>query len=312
MQNQPKPRDPEWTIIKLLKWTTSYFKSHDIDSPRSTAEILLAHILKLKRIDLYLRYDQPLHLNELSKFKVLIKRRIEREPVAYIVGVKEFWSMDFAVTKDVLIPRPETECLVEAALSLFPKDNSSDVKSAPKSILELGTGSGAVILAIAFMGPKHIYFGSDRSVEAVKLASQNSKRHDLNTTVSFFCADWFMPLNCGRKRFDMIISNPPYVPTQTIGHLMPEIYKYEPISALDGDKDGLFCLRHIINTAHGYLNRNGSLLLEIGHDQKNDVRNIIDHCGNYEHVVFTKDYSGYDRVVRMKKKKTVANQYLIC
>ncbi|MGD8771007.1 MAG: peptide chain release factor N(5)-glutamine methyltransferase, partial [Desulfobacterales bacterium] len=128
MQNQPKSRDPEWTIIKLLKWTTSYFKSHDIDSPRSTAEILLAHVLKLKRIDLYLRYDQPLSLNELSKFKVLIKRRIEREPVAYILGVKEFWSMDFAITKDVLIPRPETECLVEAALSLLPEDNSYDVK----------------------------------------------------------------------------------------------------------------------------------------------------------------------------------------
>ncbi len=194
----------------------------------------------------------------------------------------------------------------------MPEDKSSDVKPAPKSILELGTGSGAVILAIAFMGPKHIYLASDRSVEAVRLAAQNSKRHDLDTTVSFFCADWFMPLNRGKKRFDMIISNPPYVPTQTIGHLQPEIYKYEPISAIDGDKDGLFCLRHIINTAHGYLNQNGSLLLEIGHDQKNDVRNIIDQCGNYEHVVFTKDYSGYDRVVRMKKKKTVANQYLIC
>jgi release factor glutamine methyltransferase len=302
MQNQPKSRDPEWTIIKLLKWTTSYFKSHDIDSPRSTAEILLAHVLKLKRIDLYLRYDQPLSLNELSKFKVLIKRRIEREPVAYILGVKEFWSMDFAVTKDVLIPRPETECLVEAALSLLPEDNSNDVKPAPKSILELGTGSGAVILAIASMRSKHTYFASDRSVEAVSLAGQNSKQHGLDTTVSFFCADWFMPLTGGRKRFDMIISNPPYVSTREIERLQPEIYKYEPVSALDGDKDGLFCLRHIINTAHHYLNRNGSLLLEIGHDQKNDVRSIIDQCGNYEHVVFTKDYSGYDRVVRMKKK----------
>jgi release factor glutamine methyltransferase len=188
--------------------------------------------------------------------------------------------MDFAVTKDVLIPRPETECLVEAALSLLPEAKSSDVKPAPKNILELGTGSGAVIIAIASMRPKHIYFASDRSVEAVRLAGQNSKRHGLDTTVSFFCADWFMPLNCGRKRFDMILSNPPYVPTRDIGRLQPEIYKYEPISALDGD-----------------------LLLEIGHDQKNDVRSIIDQCGNYENVVFTKDYSGYDRVVRIKKKK---------
>ena len=303
MMNQPKSRDPEWTIIKLLEWTTSYFKSRDIDSPRSTAEILLAHVLKLKRIDLYLRYDQPLCINELSKFKVLIKRRVEREPVAYIVGVKEFWSMDFSVTKDVLIPRPETECLVEAALTLLPQDNAFDSNPSPKNILELGTGSGAVILAIASMQPKHIYFASDRSVKAIRLARQNSKRHGLDTAVSFFCADWFTPLNWQKKRFDMIISNPPYIPTQVIGRLMPEIYKYEPIWALDGDRNGLFCLRHIINTAHGYLNPEGSLLLEIGHDQKNDVRSIIDQCGNYEHVVFAKDYSGYDRVVRMKKKK---------
>ena len=308
MQNQPKPRDPEWTIIKLLKWTTSYFKSHDIDSPRSTAEILLAHVLKLKRIDLYLQYDKPLYIDELSKFKVLIKRRIEREPVAYIIGVKEFWSMDFAVTKDVLIPRPETECLVEAALSLLPDDKSPDVKRMPKSILELGTGSGAVILAIASMWPKYIYFASDHSVKAVKLARQNSKLHGLDTAVNFFCADWLMPLKSEMQPFDMIISNPPYVPTMVIGRLQPEIYKYEPISALDGGKDGLFCLRHIINTAHLYLNPNGSLLLEIGHDQKNDVRSIIEKCGNYENVVFINDYSGYNRVVRVKKKKTVANQ----
>jgi release factor glutamine methyltransferase len=303
MQNQQKSRDPEWTIIKLLEWTTSYFKSRDIDSPRSTAEILLAHVLKVKRIDLYLQYDQPLSINELSKFKVLIKRRIEREPVAYIVGVKEFWSMDFAVTKDVLIPRPETECLVEAALSLLHQDNAFDSNPLPKRILELGTGSGAVILAIAFTRPKHIYFASDRSVKAIRLARQNSKRHGLDRIVNFFCADWFMPLNCGRKQFDMILSNPPYIPTPVIGRLQPEIYKYEPISALDGERNGLFCLRHIINTAHGYLKPEGSLFLEIGYDQKNDVRSIIDQCGNYDHVVFTKDYSGYDRVVRMKKKK---------
>lgn len=303
MQNQTKSRDPEWTIIKLLKWTTSYFKSHDIDSPRSTAEILLAHVLKLKRIDLYLRYDQPLSINELSKFKLLIKRRIEREPVAYIVGVKEFWSMDFSVTKDVLIPRPETECLVEAALSLLPQNNTFDINPLPKRILELGTGSGAIILAIASMRSKHIYFASDCSVKAIRLARQNSKHHGLDTAVNFFCADWFTSFNSEKKRFDMIISNPPYVPTQVIGRLEPEIYKYEPVSALDGDRNGLFCLRHIINAAHGYLNPEGSLLLEMGHDQKNDVRSIIDQGGNYDHVVFTKDYSGHDRVVRMKKKK---------
>jgi len=156
--------------------------------------------------------------------------------------------------------------------------------------------------------PKYIYFASDHSVKAVKLARQNSKLHGLDTAVNFFCADWLMPLKSEMQPFDMIISNPPYVPTMVIGRLQPEIYKYEPISALDGGKDGLFCLRHIINTAHLYLNPNGSLLLEIGHDQKNDVRSIIEKCGNYENVVFINDYSGYNRVVRVKKKKTVANQ----
>ena len=304
MQNQPKSNDPEWTILKLLKWTTSYFKSHDIDSPRATAEILLAHVLKAERIDLYLRYDQPLYSIELSQFRAFIKRRVKREPVAYIVGVKEFWSMDFTVTGDVLIPRPETECLVKAALGLLPEDSSSDPIPMPKRILELGTGSGAVILALASMRPKHLYFASDSSIKAVKLAKLNSKRHGLDGIVNFFCADWLAPLNSERHRFDIIISNPPYVPSRVIGRLQPEIYKYEPVAALNGGKGGLFCLRHIINNAQAHLNRQGSLLLEVGHDQKDEVQKIIDKCGNYENVVFTKDYSGYDRVSRMTKKDT--------
>ena len=302
MQNQPKSNDPEWTILKLLKWTTSYFKSHDIDSPRATAEILLAHVLKAERIDLYLRYDQPLYSIELSQFRAFIKRRIKREPVAYIVGVKEFWSMDFTVTGDVLIPRPETECLVEAALSLLPEDSSSNINQVQKRILELGTGSGAVILAIASMRINHFFFASDHSIKAVRLARQNAKRHSLDTVVNFFCADWLTPLNSEKQQFDMIISNPPYVSTRVIGLLQPEIYKYEPIRALDGDKDGLCCLRHIINDAYLNLSRKGSLLLEIGHDQKNKILKTIQKCGNYQNIVFTKDYSGYDRVVQMTKK----------
>jgi len=303
MQNQPKSIDPEWTILKLLKWTTSYFKSHDIDSPRATAEILLAHILKLKRIDLYLRHDQPLISDELLNFKAFIKRRIKREPVAYIVGVKEFWSMDFAVTEDVLIPRPETECLVETSLGLLQEDSNSDPNNPPMRILELGTGSGAVILALASTETKHLFFASDLSIKAVLLAKQNAKHHGLDKTVNFFCADWFTPLKVVRHQFDMIISNPPYIPTQDVSQLQPEIYKYEPISALDGNEDGLHCFRHIINNAHVYLNLQGSLVLEIGHDQKNEVQNIAEKCGNYKNIVFTKDYSGYHRVVQMQKKE---------
>ena len=302
MQNQPRSTDPEWTIIKLLKWTTSYFESHDIDGPRIEAEILLAHALQLQRIDLYVQYDRPLSSDELSRFKDLIKRRINREPVAYILGSKEFWSMDFMVTKDVLIPRPDTEFLVEAAINLLPQDSASNAILTPKRILELGTGSGAVILALASTRPCHLFFASDRITAAVKLAKQNAKHHGFERRVSFICADWFGPFKDKMPVFDMIVSNPPYVPSRVIGKLQPEIVRYEPISAIDGSEDGLSCLRYLIDNAHFYLQRKGHLLLEIGHDQRNDVQNIVDQCAKYENVVYTKDYSGYDRVVQMRKK----------
>jgi len=302
MEKHQKSGNPEWTIIKLLKWTTSYFKSHDIDSPRADAEILLAHTLNLRRIDLYLRYDQPLGSNELIQFKVLIKRRVKREPVAYIVGVKEFWSLGFAVTPDVLIPRPETECLVEAALSLLSEGGKHDPEFEPKRILELGTGSGAIVLALAAQRWKHLFFASDRSLSALSLAMENSGRHGLDRDIRFFCGDWLVPLNNNKSRFDLIISNPPYIQTQAVRQLQPEIYEYEPLAALDGGRDGLDCLRRIIKDAHLFLNVRGSLLLEIGHDQKAEVNKIIDRSGHYENAVFKKDYSGYDRVVQMQKK----------
>ncbi len=145
------PRAHDWTILKLLKWTTTYFKSRQIDSPRMTAEILLAHCLKTQRIDLYLDHDRPLSGSELAEFKALIKRRADREPVARVIGSKEFWSMDFQVTGDTLIPRPDTECLVEAALSLLASNNST------RRVLELGTGTGAVTAALASEQPHHLF-----------------------------------------------------------------------------------------------------------------------------------------------------------
>jgi release factor glutamine methyltransferase len=302
MQNQPTSTTPEWTIAKLLKWTTSYFDSHDIDSPRAAAEILLAHVLNLSRIDLYLRYDQPLNPSELTRFKALIKRRINREPVAYIVGVKEFWSMDLTVSRDVLIPRPETECLVEAALAVLAENKRQGSSFKTMRILELGTGSGAVVLALAAHCKEPLFFAADCSVKSVELAAENTKRHGFEEKIQLFCGDWLAPLNNRRSRLDMILSNPPYIQSQVIEQLQPEIFKYEPRVALDGGPDGLYCLRHIISNAHEHLVPKGYLLLEIGHDQKAEVTTIIDSCVYYEGVVFKKDYSGYDRVVQMRKK----------
>jgi len=293
MMNQQKQTEPEWTIIKLLQWTTSYFKSNGIDSPRATAEILLAHTLGLKRIDLYLRHDQPLNRSELDLFKSLIKRRTNKEPVAYIVGGKEFWSMELDVSQDVLIPRPETECLVEEALSVLTKEHLCN----PKRILEMGTGSGAVILAIASQKPEHLYFASDISINASGIASKNAKRLGFDNKISFFCGNWFLPLKEKDNFFDIIISNPPYIRKNDIGNLQPEINRFEPLEALDGGEDGLDHIRHIIEHAHQFLNNEGNLLLEIGHDQKDTVDKIIKETGNYKRVYFRKDYSGFDRVV---------------
>lgn len=304
MQNPPKTREPEWTILKLLRWATTYFQSHDIDSPRATAEILLAHALDVKRIDLYLQFDQPMFRKELALFRGLIKRRIHREPVAYIVGTKEFWSLALSVTDKVLIPRPETECLVEQALSLLPLPDPSRPPPEPRRILEIGTGSGAITLALATERPTALFFASDVSPLAVTLAKRNAMDHDLAERINFFAGNVFAGIRQGVKAFDMIVSNPPYIPTATIDTLQPEITRYEPVIALDGHPDGLFFIGQIIDHAHTHLKPKGCLVLEIGHDQKDAVQRIIANGNAYETVVFTKDYSGYDRVVCMQKRES--------
>ena len=298
MQNQTRLRPNEWTIIKLVQWATTYFDTHDIDSPRATAEILLSHVLNTRRIDLYLRYDQPLTPDELERFKALIKRRMNREPVAYILGCKEFWSMGLHITRDVLIPRPETECLVEKSLGMLAVD--ANMKS--KLILELGTGCGAVILALASENPRHSYWATDISINAIRIARQNAMQNDLNGKIHFIAGDWFAPLGSKTGVFDLIVSNPPYIKSGDLAQLQPEIHAYEPLLALDGAADGLHCLRHIIQSAYRFLKPGGALILEIGHDQKASLKQMIAECGEYEGVSFYQDYSGYDRILQMNKK----------
>ncbi|MBA4366781.1 MAG: peptide chain release factor N(5)-glutamine methyltransferase [Desulfobacterium sp.] len=289
--------EPEWTIISLLKWTESYFNSHGIDSPRMTAEILLAHTLKTTRINLYIQHDKPLSCSELIQFKTLIQRRINREPVAYITGSKEFWSLDFTVTRDVLIPRPDTECIVEATLALLPNQHSDQ----PKKILDLGTGSGAIIIALASERPHNVYFATDRSSAAAILARKNAAKHGLSDTIHFLCSNWFDAINPNKHSFDIIVSNPPYIPTDIIPTLAPEINRYEPRIALDGDHDGLSDIRKILHSAPDYLLNGGYLLLEIGFDQMNSVFKIAGNSSFYNCIEFIKDYAGHHRVLKLKK-----------
>ena len=284
----------QWTILPLLQWAAGYFKSKDIDSPRSTAEVLLAHTLDTSRIELYLRYDQPLKKNELARFKQLIQRRIQHEPVAYITGKKEFWSLNLTVSPEVLIPRPETECLVEQVLNWI----SGAKTDKPGDLLDLGTGSGAIVLALAKELPNWRCCAVDQNDAAINIARQNAIANGLENAVSFWVSNWFDAVEDHRV-FDLVVSNPPYISISDMEKLQPEIRLFEPRMALDGGEDGLQAIRQILFSAPSVLRAGGALLMEIGCDQADAVRELVRESGAYSRIDLFQDYSQQDRVVRI-------------
>lgn len=280
----------------ILSWTESYFKTRSIDSPRLTAEILLSHSLGIRRLDLYLQHDRPLQQNELSGFKMLIQRRLHHEPVAYIVGEKGFYESDFQVSGKVLIPRPETEILVEEALNLLTRP---PFDAGAGKVLELGTGSGAIVISLIKAVPRHFYIASDISLAALDTAKKNALRI-LDKSVPLFAGDWFSAVK-NEPVFDLIVSNPPYIPLPDIEALAPEIKDHEPRIALDGGGDGLAAYKTILHAAHCHLSPGGFLLLEIGFDQKEGLQTLFESYPEYESIEFIKDLSGHHRVARIKK-----------
>lgn len=300
-----------WTIQKLIDWTTQFFINSNIQNPRLDTEVLLSYSLKLDRLGLYLNYDKPLTKDELSSFKKLIQRRANREPLQYITGNQEFWSLDFKVAPGVLIPRQETEVLVEEALkdaghkvhnakrTSKPESGNKALASVPKPrILDLCTGCGciAVVLAKELIGST--LYAIDHSEVALEIARKNSKRHDVKDRITFLSGDLFQPLKNLERKFDFIVSNPPYVKRSDLEGLEPEVNVFEPVSALDGGKDGLDIIKSIINEAPKYLNNNGRLLLEIAFDQATEVQAHIKKSGFYTSSTVIKDLSGNDRVVK--------------
>ncbi|MCP3900150.1 MAG: peptide chain release factor N(5)-glutamine methyltransferase [Desulfobacteraceae bacterium] len=293
----------DWTIFKIISWSESYFESNSIDNPRLTAEILLSFSLNIKRIELYLQHDRPLNKDELDLYKQLIKRRINREPVAYITGTKGFYNSQFLTPSNILIPRPDTETLVENVLAYL---NPADDSAKPKKILELGSGSGAIIISLADLFPQYLYFASDLSSDAIQAVRSNSKQILKDVKINLFQASWFDSLKKG-PLFDIIVSNPPYIPTSKIETLAEEIRNFEPKMALDGGKNGLDCLNEIILSASDYLVPGGVLLLEMGYDQKKDVNNIVLTCPDFEKARFVKDLAGHFRVAIIKKRLSINN-----
>jgi release factor glutamine methyltransferase len=286
----------------LIRWTDERFRKEGLPTPRLDAEVLLAESLGMDRVGLYTHFDQPLQAEELARFKRLIQRRMTREPLAYIIGRREFWSLPFKVTPDVLVPRPETEGLVAEALHSI-ADRESDGQGC--RILEIGTGSGAIIIALAKELPSASLVATDLSEKALTLARENAFRNGFQGRIQFLHGDLFDPLE-KESLFHIILSNPPYIPQSHFPSLTPEVRDFEPRIALDGGEDGLSFFRRALPQVGRYLLPGGWFMAEIGAGQDPDVRKIAAAASGLEAFAFIPDLAGIPRVFKARKRRNNA------
>ena len=278
-----------WTIGRLLDWTTKYLGEKGSESPRLDTEVLLAHALGCKRIDLYARHSEAAPEQGRQKFRELVRQRVEGCPVAYLVGRKEFFSLEFAVNRTVLIPRPDSECVVDECLRL------AKTMTEP-AVLDIGTGSGGLAVAVAKHHKTARVTAVDISPEALAVASSNAERHGVAQRVRFMHSDLFAALP-DEEPFDFILSNPPYIPHDDIAKLAPGVRDYEPHTALDGGTDGYAVFERLIAEAPAHLKPGGYLLVEIGSPQEGPARARIERQGGYELAKTVHDGSGHPRVL---------------
>ena len=278
-------------IKELLKKTEQFFKQHNIPQPRLDAEVLLADLLDMERIKLYVNFDYPLQDNQLAAFRERVIRRAKREPVPYITEKKEFMSLDFKIKEGVLVPRPETELLVEEIIT-YCEEQSLD----QPNIVEIGTGSGVIMISLGHYINQAKILGIDTSQKAVELTRKNIKKHELEDRLRVSRGDLLEPLiKREQENVDIVVSNPPYVSQDDMGTLPPEVKK-EPDIALAGGEDGLEMYRKLIPQAKKVLLPGGLLALEIGYDQGEDIKDILKENG-WEDVKIIKDYNNNDRIV---------------
>ena len=290
----PTPAGDVWTVKRILDWTIPHLKSQGSESPRLDAEILLAHARGCPRIQLYTNYDQPLTDTQRATMRDLVKRRSAAEPVAYLVGHREFFGIDFRVTKDVLIPRPDTETLVVDAIEALKP------QTAPR-VLDVGTGSGCIAISLAVNCSNAEVTAIDLSQAALDIAQTNAEAHKVASQIRWLCGDLFAPLAPGEK-FDLIASNPPYIASAEIETLPADVRLHEPRSALDGGPDGLDVIRRLIATAPQHLAANGKLLIEISGEQAAAVTQLLAANGHFDDIAVLKDLAKQPRVVRAARK----------
>ena len=289
----------KWVIKEILHATAGLFQDKKIDSPRLCAEVLLSHQLKKSRVELYLTFDQPLSSSEIAGFRSLVKRRLNREPLQYITGTQEFWSLEFAVTPQALIPRPETELLVEQAIERL-KAVISEGNKTP-SILDLGTGCGAIAISLAKAVQQVRLWATDISADALKLARLNAEKHGVSDKIKFLQGNLWEPLLDEGVTFDIILSNPPYIGAEEFENLSPEVRDYEPRLALNGHKDGMTYIQTIILEAPVFMKPGGWIMLEMAPGQTEKALGLIGDIKDYGEKTRIKDYSHRYRVVMAQK-----------
>ena len=275
-----------WTIRRVLDWTRGHFDKQDIDDPRLTSEILLGHVLCLPRVKLYMDLDRPLTKEELATYRGLIQRRLAGEPTQYLTGYREFYGRRFSVDPRVLIPRSETELLVEAVLREVKKD-------APSRVLDVCTGSGCIAVSIAAERPQASVWATDLMPGALEVAKKNAETLQVDARVTFFLGDLFEPIPAG-STFDVIVSNPPYVKTSDLATLQREV-QLEPKEALDGGPDGVTLIARVIEGALPRLKPGGLLALEIAEDEGSAVKELLVRAG-YHDVKIEKDLARHERL----------------
>ena len=290
-----------WIIKDLLSVSIDFLNTKNIESPRLCAEVLLAHQLNTDRLKLYLEYDQPVCEKDINQYRSMIKRLLEDEPVQYITGIQEFWSMDFIVNSSVLIPRPETEILVEQALRVI-SEHYPD-KNTEISVLDIGTGSGAIAIAIASELENGKIDAVDISEPALETAKLNGEKHGMGSRISFHNGNMFEPFEKNHKYFDIILSNPPYVTEKDYELLPNKIKEFEPRLALESGEDGLSHIRIILEKSPAFLRPGGWVMLEMDPKQTDSAIRIISDNNNYTTGQVIKDYSNRNRVVIARKKK---------
>ena len=313
--------DKIWTIGRILKWTEQYFKDKGIESPRLDAEVLLAHVLEKQRIYLYVHFDEPLQPGELAAYREMVKQRVLHVPVAQILGEKEFMGLTFKVTADTLVPRPDTEILVQAAVERLkamrgeakaPEDEAladgeeassaanrdgaaGDVSQEPLRIADIGTGSGAICLSVLHYLADTVADTVDISPEARAVAEENAASLGLADRVTFHTGDLLQPLV--GMTFAAILSNPPYIPEADIAGLAPEVRLKEPHTALSGGRDGLDFYRRLAKEAPAMLVPGGFMAFEVGIHQAEPVAALAKANPLIARTEILPDYAGIDRVV---------------